>query len=184
MKSKTSEKPSFRDLLVKEIDDIKVQIAELQLNLSKAEGALETYDMVRTFTKKKAPVKPKMVRKKFNTPAQPDVVKRTAADRFEFVLEKFKVPLTSSEILKAMNEAFPDKKLEPESWSPQLSNIYKDPKRPFQRIEFSGNPNETKYFYGLKKWFDGDALKDEYFKKLSSRHKIYTISETTLFKTA
>lgn len=187
MKAKTSEtNQNFRNLLVKEIGDIKLSIRKLQLTLRRAESALSAYDAT-TMEVRVAKKKVKLVRTAFPTskkPADRERTKRiTAADRLENVLEKFRVPLTSSEALKAMNEAFPEKKLSSESWSPQLSTIYKDDKRPFRRIEFKENPNETRYFYGLKKWFDGDVLKQEYMERLAKRHKIYAGPVTeSLFK--
>lgn len=158
----------IKDLLQKRVNDLKGKIAQLTAlkdQLSKAEKALAVYRQN----------EPEVTAIDFSTITVINSGKNhkiTAAGKMEHVLELYRVPLTSSELLKAINEEYPRKKIAAESWSPQLSSIYRDEDKPFKRAEFPENPQETRFFYGLKAWFDGDNLKEEFLSKLSKRHKM------------
>lgn len=156
----------IRNLLIHKVNDIQLKIADtesiledLENQLLKAEMALDAYSEDEPIIKK--PTRPTSAEIKANS-------KLTLAERVERVFIKLQKPLTASEIVKALNEYLPAKKtVENSSFSPQWSGIYRDPKRPFAKAEFPDNPNETKYYYGLKDWFEGDGvLKEEYASRI------------------
>ncbi len=147
------------DLLKKEIASKKAQIADLERLLKLDLQALAVYTGV--------PPKVKRQKRVARVPkAKKNEKKSTLADKMESVLLSLDKPLTSSQFFTAINNRFPASNLTSTSWSPQLSMIYRNPAKPFKRKEYPNNPFETRFYYGLKKWFVNEQLRPEYSKKI------------------
>lgn len=154
--------PSTEELLKNQIVEKKAKIAELTAELRLDEKALAVYRDDQPARKGKA----KMRRTKYKSAKSPKV---GLARKMEGALVALQTPLTSSEFRAAVNRAYPEKVVSESAWSPQLSTIYRDKAKPFQRVEFPDNPSEYRFFYGLKSWFNGEKLKPEYLEGLVKR---------------
>lgn len=170
---------SISDILKKRISRNKERIVALSAELERDEMALAIYEPVPVVKEIKKESKRKKVailatakNKQFKKNLRGSIRKGpTVANKADAVFEKFDIPLTRTELLNAINELFPGKKISANSWSPQLSVVHKNPKNGMQKFEFEQNPSETRFFYGKKHMADGNRLRPEYLEKLAKKHK-------------
>lgn len=78
------------------------------------------------------------------------------------LLEQINEPLTASQLREYYNVNY-GSSFTKDSFSPGLSIATKTA---LKKYIIPGNPLETRNYYGLVEWFDGDILKKEYLEKI------------------
>lgn len=163
----------IRNFFKKMVNDLRNEIEPLQDKLRKAELAL---DALEPESSSKTIVVP-ITNIKTGKPSKT----LTLAERAGKILNKVKTPLTSRELLDLINSTWDDRQWGFKNFSGRWSHVYRDKNKPFKVREYPENPNEIKFFYGLKIWFIGDDFKEEYRNRLIVKHRLNEIE--TLFKT-
>ena len=84
----------------------------------------------------------------------------TMKQKIRAVLSDARKPLTSREIMDAINEKFPDNIYTFSKFSGNFSQTY--PKAGIKRYIRPEEPIKKRVVYGLEEWFDGDELRPNY----------------------
>lgn len=166
MKTENLTEDQIEELLLHKVANLERHMESLQLQLDDLDEQLDRAKLALDAYQDRHKIK-KVVPEVINV-TKPNG-KPTLSDKAEQIFLKLNKPLTAPELTKAINEFFPGKKkLESKTFSASWSGIYRDAQKPFQRMVFPNNPNESKYYYGLKTWFDNNKLKNEYVNRIES----------------
>lgn len=95
--------------------------------------------------------------------------KTTVRARVEGLLADAQVPMTSKEIMLALNNVYM-KDYTIENFSGNFSQTYRKPGSKIQQFTIPDLPVEYKYVYGLISWADGNDLKQEYLQRFLDKH--------------
>jgi len=93
-----------------------------------------------------------------------DSDKFSMRNKAKVVFETVNRLLLMRELMEEMHKLFPDKQYaDTSAFSGQFSNVLKRKTNIFHRIEFPEHPSQTRFYYGLKIWFNPDGSpKPEY----------------------
>jgi hypothetical protein len=96
----------------------------------------------------------------------------TESDKITFksaILNLFNdgIPKTTRQLMIAYNEAT-NKKFEFSSFSGRFSILVN--KGFIKKHQIKSNPLETRFYYGIPEWFDGNKLKEEYLTKIKKHY--------------
>jgi hypothetical protein len=99
-------------------------------------------------------------------------VKQTINKRVKSILTNIDVPITSREIMDAINTNYPEKQYTLSSFSGAFSSMYRKPTSGIKQYNIKNATPEFKAIYGLIEWFEpeSDKLKEEYKKKVIERY--------------
>lgn len=103
------------------------------------------------------------------TPEDKPKRKLTLKMKTEAVLKETQEPLTSRQLMNVINQRYPEKKYKFGQFSGQFSVIYRRKNSNIRNYEIPDAPPKFKVFYGLKSWFSGNDLKQEYKDKITKR---------------
>jgi len=99
----------------------------------------------------------------------PDVSRNTVRSRVEGILTDAQTPMTSKEIMLALNKTY-KKNYTIENFSGNFSQTYRKAGSKIQQFEIPDVPAEYRFVYGLKNWADNNGLKHDYLQKFLDKH--------------
>lgn len=127
------------------------------------QSLLENFGVIDTRKNVPFPEKEKVLRKPIHKKSTINKIP-TFKDNVVELLLKEKRPLSASELRALYNERY-NKSFGKEDFSPRLSTAIGTTVKKHVVAE---NPQETRNFYGLPEWFNGDELKVSYLEKIKA----------------
>lgn len=145
---------------------LKKKIKELQEQIEKCKIALRAFGEEPDKTNNQLNLMTEESTKKINFKT---VGNKTLRARVESLFNEINRPMTSREIMDKINDLY-NKSYNINGFSGNFSQMYRKKTSHIKKYEFDDAPIEIKTVYGLKKWFNGEELKDEYKQRFYEAH--------------